>query len=233
MSRRAGKDWAVGEMKNRRSLKGIFVGLALLGIGLILLFSFQKTILVKAGNYLAPQRMNKADVLIVEGGMLIRSRAVKIALDLVSSGKVDYLVAVDQDLKGEEIFALSDYPLLVAKNLESLGLKKEQFEVIGVPAKHPVTLTEAKIVLSQLSKKRLRSAILLAHGFHARRSYWAYKRVGFPLGIEIIPYAYFTNYGKENWWQQTEGVEEFLGEFIKFAYYLLRGYIPLKSLFVT
>jgi uncharacterized SAM-binding protein YcdF (DUF218 family) len=220
-------------MKNKRSSKRIFVGFALLAVVLLLLFSYHKTILIKAGNYLAPGRMNKADVLIMEGGMLVKLTVVKIALDLVSSGKADYLVVVDQDVKGEDIFALSDYPLLVAKNLEALGLKKGQFEVIGVPAKHPVTLTEAKIVLSQLSKKGVRSAILLTQGFHARRSYWAYKRVGLPLGIEIIPCAYFTNYGKENWWQQTEGVEEFLSEFIKFIYYLLRGYIPLKSLFVT
>ena len=105
-------------MKNKRSSKRIFVGFALLAVVLLLLFSYHKTILIKAGNYLAPEGMNKADVLIVGGGMLIKLTAVKIALDLVSSGKADYLVAVDQDVKGEDIFALSDYALLVKGSMD-------------------------------------------------------------------------------------------------------------------
>lgn len=220
-------------MKNKRTSGKIFVGLALLGVVLLLLFSCYKTILIEIGKYLAPEGMGKADVLIVEGGMLIKLSAVKIGLNVIFSGTANRLVAVDQDVIGEDIFALSDYPQLVAKNLEALGLKKGQYEIIGVPAKHPVTLREAEVVLSHLSKKGVRSAILLTQGFHARRSYWAYTRVGLPLGIKIIPLPYFTNYRKEDWWQQAEGVKDFFNEFLKFIYYVFRGYIPLKSVFVT
>ena len=220
-------------MKNERSLKRVSVGFGLLVFVLLLLFYYHKTILVEVGKYLAPGGMSKADVLIMEGGMLIKLSAVKIGLNVIFSGTANCLVAVDQDVIGEDIFALSNYPQLVAKNLEALGLKKGQYEIIGVPAKHPVTLREAEVVLSLLSKKGVRSAILLTQGFHTRRSYWAYTRVGLPLGIKIIPLPYFTNYGKEDWWQQAEGVREFFNESLKFIYYVFRGYIPLKSLFVT
>jgi uncharacterized SAM-binding protein YcdF (DUF218 family) len=131
------------------------------------------------------------------------------------------------------MFAIPDYPLLVANNLETLGLQKKQFEIITVPGKHPVTLTEAEIVLSQIGKKRIKSAILITEGFHTRRSYWVYKRTGSYVGIEIIPYPYFPTYPKEMWWQQSEGTRDFFQESYKFIYYLVRGYLPLKSLFVT
>jgi hypothetical protein len=112
-------------MENKRVLKRIFVGFAVL-LAVSSLFYYHKAILIRAGNYLAPEGTNSADVLIVEGGMLIKTAAVKIAIDLISSRKADYLIVVDLDVEGEDIFALSDYPQLVARNLEALGLRKEQ-----------------------------------------------------------------------------------------------------------
>ncbi len=207
----------------------ICVGFALI----VLVFSYQR-ILIKAGSFLAPQGIGKADAVILEGADLIKEKPVKIGMGLLSSGMASYLVVVVQhEPEDEKNFVLPNYARLLSKNLEGLGLKKDIFQVMEVPKKHPVTLTEAHIVLSSLSKNGIRSVILVTKGFHARRSFWAYKQAGANLGIRVISQPYFTNYRIDTWWKQTSGVREFGEELFKFIYYLLRGYIPLKSLLVT
>ena len=220
-------------MKNKKLFKRGFLVFALLVFSLSLLFFCYKTILIRAADYLAPERAGKADAVILEGSGIITAKAVEVGLNLLSSGRANFFVLVNHEIEGEEIFAIPDYPLLVANNLEALGLKKKQFEIITAFGKHPITLTEAETVLSQISKKGIRSAILVTESFHTRRSYWAYKRTGSYFGIEIIPCPYFPKYQKEMWWQQMEGIRDFYEESYKFIYYLLRGYLPLKSLFVT
>jgi hypothetical protein len=212
----------------------ILYSLILLGFALIVLVFPYQSILTGAGKYLAPEGKGKADVAVLEGGELLKDKSVKIGIGLLSSGIVNHLVVVvQQNSKDEQNFGLPDYNLLLSKNLESLGLTKNVFRVIEVPTKHPVTLTEANIVLSDLSKRGVKSIILVAKDFHTRRSYWTYKKVGKQLGLEIIPHPYFINYENENWWQKTRGIRSFLDESMKFFYYILRGYIPIKSLVVT
>jgi hypothetical protein len=220
-------------IKKKIRLVRIAIFFALLGCAVILLFFFREPILKEGGRYLAPEVMGNADVVILVGDELIRWDGVEIGMGLLSTGRVKSLVVVvHQDSKRRPPVALPNYPLLLAKELENLKLKKDQFRVIVVPIDHPITLVEAKIALSNLSKTGVSSAILLAPGFHTRRSYWVYKQVGLPLGIRIIPRPYFITYQRENWWQQIQAVDDYLYEFCKFFYYLLRGYVPLKSLFV-
>jgi hypothetical protein len=220
-------------MKDKISRKIVFF-VILLGFALVILvFSYQR-VLIEAGRYLSPRGMGKADVAILEGAELIKEKPVKIGMGLLSSGVVSHLVVVVRQKSEEERnFALSNYTRLLTKNLEGFGLKKDVFRVIEVPTNHPVTLTEAKIVLSLLSKSGVRSVILVAEGFHTRRSFWAYKQVGADFGVRIISQPYFTSYRIDTWWKQNSGVREFGAELIKFVYYLVRGYIPLKSLLVT
>lgn len=195
---------------------------------------YYQTILIGMGRFLALERLGKADVVILEGTELIREEAVMTGLKLISSGNARRLVIVYQESEEEKIFGRPlDYNLYLIRKLKELGLKEDQIIVLGVPKEHPITLTGAQIVLSNISKRGVKSAILLAEDFHTRRSYWTYRKVGSSLGIEIIPHAYFTKYRNENWWEKAEGLREFFGESIKFFYYLVRGYIPVKSILVT
>ena len=221
------------EIRKRRVSNLAFVGVLLLGCGFIFFF-FHQPILVGAGKFLAPEGKGRADVVILEGSELIRENAVRIGLGIISSGEAKRLVVVYHNSEEEKIFGRpSDFDHFLIQKLEDHGLKKEQIKVIAVPKDHPITLTEAQIVLSSLSTDGTRSAILLAEDFHTRRSYWAYKKVGFPLGIEIIPYPYFSGFRNENWWHQVQGVRDFIMESVKFFYYILCGYIPVKSLVMT
>jgi hypothetical protein len=221
-------------MKKHIRTKKIIISVVLLGL-VILLISFHQPILIGAGRFLAPERTGKADVVILEGEELIREKAVKIGVELLYSGRANRMVLVLQEYSdGEQAFALpNNYPAFLAKNLEGLGLKKNQYMIFGVPTHHPITLTEARIVLADLSTYGVKSAILVAEGFHTRRSFWAYKQVGLSFGIEIIPFPIFVKYRSDNWWQKAEGLRGFFSESIKFSYYLIRGYIPVKSLVVT
>jgi hypothetical protein len=163
--------------------KKLLFSVILLGLVILFISSYQP-ILIGAGRFLAPAGMGKADVVILEGEELIREKAVKVGIELLSSGNVKRMVVVlQQSGEDEKIFALDDYSLFLVKNLQSLKLRKDQFLIIEVPTNHPITLTEARIVLADLSKHGVKSAILVAEGFHTRRSFWAYKQVGLSLGI--------------------------------------------------
>jgi uncharacterized SAM-binding protein YcdF (DUF218 family) len=220
-------------MKKTISSKRILSYAILIGL-VIIIFSSYQTILIGAGRYLSPEGIKKADVVILEGTELIREDAVRIGLGLIVAGSANRLVLVYQHSEDERIFGRpSNYNIYLTKELEELGLKKDQIIVLEVPKDHPITLAEARIVLSNLSNRGIKSAILVAEGFHTRRSLWAYRKMGLPFGIEIIPHPYFMKYQNENWWQQVEGFIEFSWEFLKFFYYVFGGYIPIRSLVVT
>ena len=216
-------------MKNR-----IIFSFFVLGFVLICLLFSYPAILEKAGRFLAPEGIGKADVVILEGTKFIEEDALIIGLRLLSYVKANRLVVVHTKSQKESVSSMSvNYAFLLTQKLEYLGLKKHQFQVLEVTSNHPITLTEAQIVLFNLSKEGVHSAILLCEGFHTRRSYWTYKQVGLPLGIKIFPYSYFIKYRKQTWWQQSRGIYHFISEFSKLFYYIFQGYIPLKSLTET
>lgn len=139
-----------------RTRKGLFA-FVFLGAAFVLTGLFYQPILIWMGAYLAPESPGKADVVILEGTELIREDAVKIGLKLLSSGEARRLVVVYQDSENERVFGRpANYSLYLTKELEELGLKKDQINVLEVPKEHPITLTEARIVLSNLSKGGLR-----------------------------------------------------------------------------
>lgn len=75
--------------------KKIIFSVILLGLVILLISSHQR-ILIGAGRFLAPTGMGKADVVILEGEELIREKAVKVGIELLSSGNVKRMVVVLQ-----------------------------------------------------------------------------------------------------------------------------------------
>jgi hypothetical protein len=209
--------------------------LTVLAVGVTSLLFFYQEILSAAGGYLAPSTaLSKAEAVIIEGNEMVKKRAVEIGLEIVASGKARRVVVVFHRSEEEEYFGKpADYGLFMREKLEELGINKDQIQVMEVPQDHPITFNEAKIVLENLSNEGVRSAILLGEDFHTRRSYWVYKQLGSPLGIEIIPCPYFLKFNSQNWWQEAKGLRNFFAESVKFFYYLFRGYIPIRSLIMT
>jgi hypothetical protein len=220
--------------KGQRLSRAALVALLFLVLAGGLLYSFHPAVLTAAGRYLALEGAGKADVVILEGEEMIKEQAVRVGMGLIESGRAGGLVVVCQNSDGEKAFGKpADYSLFLAQKIGELGLKEDRIKVFSVPQDHPITLNEARVVLSRLSGDKIRSAILVAKDFHSRRSYWAYKKIGTPLGIDIIPHPYFSRFKIDDWWQEGMGGRNFVEESLKFLYYVLRGYIPLKSLVVT
>ena len=198
---------------------------------IIVVFSFHETILLHAGHFMAPEGTGEADVAILEGDESLETGAVNTAVTLLSSGRASRIVIViHQRPEMIKQFALDEnYPDLVRKKLKALGLSEKQFTIIVAPVKHPITLLEANMVLERLSKEGVHAALLLANGFHARRSSLVYRHVGKQYEIKIIPVAYFNDYQLSDWWTSEEGLKDFVSEAIKLFFYHSRGYIPLKN----
>ena len=172
----------------------------------------------------------------MEGTQIITNGGLNVGLRLLSNGRATHLVVVlHHPSKEHRVFALEGkYLQLIINELERLGLEKERVQVILAPIEgHPITLKEARFVVSKLSQDGVRSAILLSEGFHTRRSFAVYSHEGGRVGLSVMPYPYFIGYKRDSWWREAQGINEFLIEFFKLTYYLLHGYIPIKSLWYS
>jgi hypothetical protein len=215
----------------KRNTKWIWGGILLsIGVLLALIFSFRESILLEAGKFMAPQGDYMADVAILEGSEFIHRDIVKNGVNLLRSGRVNRIAIVLHNIApSHRPFAFNEnYADLVTQELEGLGLKEDEFKIIVTHIHHPVTLTEARQALEQLSREGVKSAILLSTGFHARRSFLAYQYLAIPLQMKIYPLACFNGYQLDKWWSQDSGLRDFTGESLKLAYYLIMGYIPLR-----
>jgi len=197
---------------------------------IILVFWFRVTILMRAGLFMAPEGKYIADVAILEGNEFIDREILMKGMNLLSSGNVKKLIVVLHRIApSHRPFGLNeDYPDLVRKEMEALGLKERDFKIIVTHIHHPITLTEAKGAVETISKEGIKSAILLSKGFHARRSYLVYQHVCSPFQIKIFPSACFNSYQLDHWWSQELGLRDFVMELLKLTYYLAGGYIPFK-----
>ena len=167
---------------------------------------------------------------------MVKNGAIDAGLKLLFNGKAERMVLViHQPLKDDQLFALQErYMQLLTNESDRIGLGKGKFQITVVPfAGHPTTLNEARFVLTKLTQDGIRSAILLSKGFHTRRSFGVYNQEGARVGVRIIPSPYFIEYKNDNWWKHAKGVHDFFEQTIKLAYYLLRGYLSVKSLCVA
>lgn len=202
---------------------------------LLVLFclSFYKPVLNGVGRFLAPASNERAEVVILEGTQVVSKGALNAGMRLLADGKAKRIVVVlHRPSKENQVFALEDrYPQLVMNELQNLGMEKEKIQVISAPIDgHPITLAEARFVVAKLSQNGTRSAILVSQGFHTRRSFGVYSQEGARAGLHVVPYSYFTEYESNSWWHEPQGVSEFVNESFKLTYYLLHGYVSMKSL---
>jgi hypothetical protein len=82
-------------MMNPAKARKAYYFLIPLGFVLVIVLLFYETILTGAGRFLTPEGRGDADVVIVEGGELIKQRAVETGIHMLSSGRANRLVVVD------------------------------------------------------------------------------------------------------------------------------------------
>ena len=174
--------------------------------------------------------------MILEGTQIVKRGVLNVGIRLLSNGKAKSMVVVlHHPSETNQVFVLQDkYTQLLMKELELLGLEKERVQVISAPIDgHPITLQEARFVVNKLSQQGVRSAILLSEGFHTRRGFGVYSQEGAQVGLHVVPCSYFSKYEINSWWRDPQGIKDFVEESAKLAYYLLHGYISIKSLWVS
>lgn len=213
--------------KTKQIACGILISLFSIGIFLFLL---RATIAGALGKFMAPVGDYSADVAILEGNQFIDRSLIMNGVQLFASGKVRRVVVVLFLIApSHRPFAINeDYPKLVKKDLQTLGLREGDFRMIVTRIHPPITLTSAKGVIEALSKENVKSAVLLSPGFHTRRSFLVYQYLSIPYQIKIFPSACFNAYPIDSWWSQDDGLRDFTMEVLKLAYYMARGYIPFK-----
>jgi hypothetical protein len=183
---------------------------------------------------LAPSSIERAEVVILDGSQILKNGAINAGLRLLLNGKAKRLfVVIHQPPESLKVFVLErEYAQLLVNESDRIGLEKVRFQIVVVPSNgHPVTLNEARFVVTILSKDEIRSAILLSKGFHTRRNFGVYSQEGARVGLRIIPLPYFNKYKDDNWWQHAEGVHDLFEQYIKLFYYVIRGYISIRYLY--
>jgi hypothetical protein len=184
------------------------------------------------GAFLAPAGEREGDAVVLEGTQVLSIQGVKQGVALLREGRVKRIYLVLHLLpKEKQLFAIQEeYAGILGKELERLGVKRGQYRVLLVPIDdHPITLAEARYAVPFFSRDGVKKAILLAEGFHTRRSLWSYQRMGASLGIRFVPVPYFSFYPQKQWWKHLEGIKVFTAESVKLGYYLVRGYLPISS----
>ena len=171
-------------------------------------------------------------MVVLEGSDHVELPLLARAASMVSSGKARRMVVVLHQTASSEPLSpdLEEARSIIRMELDRLGLDARVCRVILTSSRHPVTLTEASEVMKVLSREGVRRVILVSPGFHTLRSYLVYQSIGEPFHIKIYPHASFEgdNHGLDKWWIQYHGVCDFIEQALKLAYYMVRGYIPLK-----
>jgi hypothetical protein len=211
----------------------IFYPLAALTIFLLISILCSQSVLTRIGDFLAPLSSKKAEAVILEGTATITKGAVKEGIGLLTNSNSRLVVVVHLNKEEGQLFAIQkEYPLLLRRALEALGLKEGRVQIISVPINDdPVTLTEARFVMAALSKEGIRNAVLVSEGFHTRRSWAVYQQEGKPFNLSIEPHPCFVNYTRDHWWRQKEGIRNFVQETSKLIYYLALGYASPRYVF--
>lgn len=182
---------------------------------------------------MAPTVTDRADVLVLEGNNVIDIAFLDAGMILLSQGRAKRMVVVllYPLTAGPDLELERECARLIADESPILGLRQGTVSILSVPiAGHPITRSEAMLVTDLLHREGVRSAILFCDGFHTRRSIAAYRREASRLGLNIVPFASFTKYNGDSWWTQSAGIDDFVEQSSKFIYYLIRGYVPVTSL---
>ena len=194
------------------------------------LYSKREVILAGAGSFMAPTGEHHADIAIVEGTDFVSTGSVEAGIDLLRTGRVKKVVIVVQRIApAHRPFGIDgNYPDVLGAKLQEAGLLQEDFRIIVVPVRTPITRKEAEFVIKELAPMRMKDAVLIASSFHTRRSYLCYSYFAAPLNIKIYPLAVFTEHQSDKWWKNQKSRRTFGDETLKLVYYLAARHIPFK-----
>lgn len=208
---------------NKRKLTWKFKGVILL-LSLLLIILLRNPLLYFLGSFLVYDsgEVTKADVVILEEDVNSKE-GLKLCLDLYAKGLCKEIWAV-KIVDTSMIYTDEQYLQFLNSVLDSGGYNvKLKYFIFDV--EHPVTLNKSKQILDSLKAKNYLNVILVTNAFHSRRSYKVYEKILKPNEISLQSKVYYTKANVNDWYRNSNGLRYVLPEYIKYVYYVFRGFV--------
>lgn len=190
---------------------------------IILFLIAGKPILRGLGNYLiAEDELVSADAIFILGGNNY-DRSLK-AYDLIKQNQAPLVYTLGENVSNDLAILGEDIPdaLLCQEFLLDLGLSINQ--VIPI-TKGTSTLEESEAILAECEAKKYKNIIIVSDKFHLRRISSVFKTKFQNKGIQVLlAGASSSLYDEQKWWQYESGLIMLNNEYIKLAYYWLKGF---------
>jgi uncharacterized SAM-binding protein YcdF (DUF218 family) len=96
---------------------------------------------------------------------------------------------------------------------------------LNLDIEHPITLNKSNKVLDIINQKNAKSIIVLTNAFHSRRTRNVYRKILGSSDIKLYMMTYTIFFDNDDWWKSSIGFRIVVSEYLKYAYYLIRGYM--------
>ena len=204
-------------MKARVS--GCISTVLLVSIALIVAYAVRPIWLPLIGQALEiSSELKSADVIIVLGGGL--GDRERYASDLFHQGMALHLIATGAPL-GSQTGAAA---------MVALGVPREAIVLAnGTLSTHGDALRSRQI----MEERGWHSALLVTDPYHIRRSLWSFRSTFQGTSLTVSPAAVVDSWFRaDDWWQSVAGFVAVNEEYVKLAYYILRGYVSPAAITV-
>jgi hypothetical protein len=198
--------------------------IVLLILVVLLFWIFHSFILEGTGNFLVAQAYpaKNADVILLEEEYN-NKQAINMCNNLYKeTGAKEVWIVVLPD--STQLFTEKQLEKTFKESMDTLSYNFA-FKFFTYSTEHPYTLHKSAAVLDSLKAKGFKKVVLLTEGFHSKRSFKVYKKLFAPQGIDVYCTTYFTESTPENWWKDSNGFRRVVSEYLKYIYYLVKGYI--------
>lgn len=183
-------------------------------------------LLTQAGNFLIQQEKSlaPADIIVVLNGR--DTERCLAAADLFNQGYAGIvgIVALEKQSGTDEfrkrVGSGWNSKVFAQRALEAMGVPETAFTWIGSGAGS--TFEEARAVEAFAETKGYRSIIVVTSKWHSKRANWVFKSIFRNKDIDIVTCASkYDTFDPAAWWKTEASLQLVIGEYAKFAYYLL------------
>lgn len=208
---------------NKRVLTWKFKGLIILFF-LLLIILLRNPMLYSLGSFLVYDtgEITKADIVILEEDVNSKE-GLQYCLDLYSKGLCKEIWAV-KIVDTSMIYTDQEYLRFINSVIDSNGYKvKLKYFIFDI--EHPITMNKSLQIQDSMKIRNYSSVILVTNAFHSKRSYKVYNKIFQPNGITIQSKVYYSKVRLEDWFTNSYGLRYVFPEYIKYVYYIFKGYI--------
>ncbi|HWN09043.1 MAG TPA: YdcF family protein [Pyrinomonadaceae bacterium] len=174
----------------------------------------------------SPAPMRADAMLVLAGSSTFKERTHR-AAQLFKDGSAPKIILTNDNQESGWSDELQTNPLFVQRavsELRTFGVPEEQIEI--VPDAVSSTREEAARVREYATSSGLRSILVVTSAYQVRRARWTFDRIFAGSGVNVsfasVPPGDQTP-RPLTWWLQRRGWDMVAGEYVKLAYYIVKG----------